>query len=742
MALDWRKHHDKPDNSQSEKEHAAYVESLKQREHQEKVHPHHFPNMATQIAAAGGTYLAYQDWRKHYNRPDNAQSEKEHELHVELHKQGWHRSDHSQPLISELAIGGVIPYMTYHAWRKYYNKADTPESISEHAAYVAAQSHMPQSSTFAPLHAEMTISQVEKASLDQKLSSLKAELQNEWVAIEQLERTAFDQRVQILKREYETRFRSSKDVEESRLNDNLRELKEEHSKEVRDLRKKHDEIERNMKNDHLASLEDLRRQHESAVKKVKQELLDAEHRVQDDRDRRLKDLEEEEFERKSRFEGTKASDFEAFKSDVASKYTRRMREFEDEEMQKFNAKTHELKVKHEVDLSALREKMKQEQATTLASNLQNLTEVERLKYENEKEAIRLKYDADLSEIKSKEQKKFDALRAEIEASTEAKLRDLRDIGQKNESDEQARLEKLIKIQSEDARQKEEIAKSRLQLENDMKLERLRLELEAETRKLELNLQQTHSADMDAFKMKTAREMDEHKRKITNDHSRMLSILEAEYSRKIEAAKFKLLEGEKQTELKLIMEKEQEIAARKARAESEQRDVARLERDVENARIKVLAEKEALAQMERGITAALADEKLKLRLTEAKRDYAHSTKYDDGKPLDEIESECLIDTELDSSSMKEFDETPTKKHLRSLAESKIDQLIEQHFEGRSYATKPLSPLTESSKTETDDIAFKTKLNQIFNLKVDTKSNESRLHRRHKSSDLSEKKSPKS
>ncbi|KAJ3231967.1 hypothetical protein HDU81_003383 [Chytriomyces hyalinus] len=514
------------------------------------------------------------------------------------------------------------------------------------------------------------------AAMDVKLDRLRSELDEAWHKTEKSEKAGFEMRVTTMQREYESRLKSIKDEEETNLKKRTLELEQENKDHIRELR----------------------RQHEDRVKTLKHDLNESEEELRMQQKKRLHDIETENRAAMRRFEDGLAAEFTMFKSSVTSKFEDRRRDFEETESRAHEKRVSELKHKNEMELTELRQKMSASQAATLASNLDNLTELERTKYETEKESIRVSFETKLAEFKSQEQKKFERMRSEIESSTATKLEEIRDIGNKNVSEEQALLEKLVKIQSEDARQKEELARTRIKTEHDLKMERIRLDLEATARNEELDLQQSHAATLEAFRVKAAQEHEDNKRRITQDHARMIASLEKECHRKIEEIKFKLFENEKETEMKLISEREMEVSSRREKAEAEMRDVARLERDVENARNTVIEEKKALVQMERGIAAALVENKAKSRMemtaalmnTKAALQTAANETNED--------FEAALSSDVESSEEKE---SPARSRLRSFTEAKINRIIENKFNPRSVDLFHAIPTGTSSNGALDE-----------------------------------------
>ncbi|KAJ3233735.1 hypothetical protein HDU78_006255 [Chytriomyces hyalinus] len=586
---------------------------------------------------------------------------------------------------------------------KHADKDTTKETTTSHfGTWSQATPSHPQLLDVRSVPDKPTFSTAEKpshntldATIDVKLDRLRSELDEAWIKTEKSEKAAFEMRVTTMRREYESRLKSIKDEEEVNLKKRSLELEQENKDQIRELRRQHDDRVTAMKHDFSESEEELRMQQK----------------------KKLNDIEAENRAALRRFEDGLAAEFTVFKSGVASKFEDRRKDFEETESRAHEKRVSEMKHKNELELAELRQKMNASQAATLASNLDNLSELERTKYETEKESIRVSFETKLAEFKSQEQKKFERMRSEIESSTAMKLEEIRDIGNKNVSEEQALLEKLVKIQSEDARQKEELARTRIKMEHDLKMERIRLDLEATARNEELDLQQSHAASLENFRIKSAQEHEDNKRRITQDHARMIASLEKECHRKIEEIKFKLFENEKETEMKLITEREMEISSRREKAEAEMRDVARLERDVENARNTVIEEKKALVQMERGIAAALVENKAKSRMEmtasllntkSALQTTANETRED---------SELAMSSDIESSEEKE---SPARSRLRSFTEAKINRIIENKFNPRSVDLFHTIPAVSNSNGILDERLkglFKTRDKSIAKQKSD-------------------------
>ncbi|KAJ3077795.1 Sorting nexin-3, partial [Rhizoclosmatium hyalinum] len=420
----------------------------------------------------------------------------------------------------------------------------------------------------------------------EKLHALRADLEAEWDKIEAQERAKHETDVKEIKKAYKQKLEAAEEAEEEKLRKLIKEVKAENTR----------------------SLEVLREGNEAAIQRLRLDFAEEELQIKADGEKRLASFRATDVEQREKFIAAQAAEFESYQEELKSKYRSRRMQLESEEQERYNSHARDIQSKHEAQLAVLKEKLKETQEQTLASNLTNLSELERIKYENEQESIRQKYEIQLAELKSKEQRKFESLRMEVESSTEVKLHEIKEAARKRITEEREASEKLIAAAEQDAKTKESLEKSRIQMEHSRQLDRLRLELDSELRKTDIELRQQYTLDFEALKLSSLKEADENKRRITNDHARMISMLEADYARKIDDIKTKLYMGEKEEELRVIMETEQELEQRRQKVISQQREVAQLEREVEYARQRVSLEKDALAQMERGVTTAMAREK--------------------------------------------------------------------------------------------------------------------------------------
>ncbi|KAI8609339.1 ricin B lectin domain-containing protein [Chytriomyces sp. MP71] len=103
----------------------------------------HLERFGAEAAVAGVAYLGYEEWRKHHNKPLNSQSEAEHAAYTNGYKQQggnvitntWNNMSHLERFGAEAAIVGTA-YVGYEEWKKHNNKTHSQQSQAEHMAYM------------------------------------------------------------------------------------------------------------------------------------------------------------------------------------------------------------------------------------------------------------------------------------------------------------------------------------------------------------------------------------------------------------------------------------------------------------------------------------------------------------------------------------------------------------------------------------------------------------------------------
>ncbi|KAJ3025568.1 UNVERIFIED_CONTAM: hypothetical protein HDU68_006995 [Siphonaria sp. JEL0065] len=510
----------------------------------------------------------------------------------------------------------------------------------------------------------------------EKLTPLRAELEAEWDKVEAEERAKFEADVRKIKKGFRKKLDEAEEAEEEKLRATIKEIKALNQKNV----------------------EDIRSGNEAILNKLKRDFVEEEKNIRIEGEKGLAEIRKSGADRMEKLMLESAGEFEAFQDEIQSKYRTKKLQSESQELQKYDTMIRDIQAKHELQLAVFKEKLKQSQEATLTSNLENLSELERIKYDNELEAIRQKYEIQLAEYKAKEQRKFETARFEIESSTEDKIHEIREASRKRVAEERTMADKTISLAEEDAKNREAMERTKIQMENSRQLEKIRLELESEVRKAELDLRQKCLLELETLKIISLKEAEENKQKITNDHSRMLTALEAEYTRKVEDIKTKLYMGEKEEELKVIMDTEQELASRKAKIEAQQHELAQLERDVEYTRQRVTLEKEALVQMERSITGAMAKERNAFRNAQAADNNIPQVPQttSPSRPLAyDQHSEMMAEDALSANSIDISSKLKSGKSLlKSLTHKKIDRLVDAAFGAKTKGSLNINLSDES------------------------------------------------
>ncbi|KAJ3069739.1 hypothetical protein HDU98_007195 [Podochytrium sp. JEL0797] len=557
---------------------------------------------------------------------------------------------------------------------------------SFHAKYLALEQS--ETENYKSIEAE------ERAKFERQIIELKrgfkvkleADDEEKLRQIESDERFKFETKVNDLKRRYNKKLEEEEEEEEEKIRVTMKELKAEHQKNV-DL---------------------VRSGNESVLHKIQHDFTIEQQHIRSDGEKRMAKLREAEEEKISIRRSLAASELETFEDDIKSKFRLKRAQFEAEEQQRFDMATRDIQAKHETQLSALKEKLKQSQEATLASNLENLSELERIKYDNEQESIRQKYESLLAECKTREQRRFESTRADVEASTEAKIHEIKEASRKQTAAERALADKHIASAEAEAKSRESLERSRIEMESKSELERLRLSLDSQTRKAEMDLRQKHSAEIEALKISSLKETEENKRRIAKEQARMISMLEAEYSRKVADIKNKLYFGEKEEELRVVMEIEQELATRKEKVVANQREVSQREREVEYARQRVELEKEALAQMERGVSAAMVHERGAYRNNVERMQKASIL---DGLPLATTAPKAAQNpkySDMLTESDSNLDQlSTTDTNLKSLTEGRINKTTEQRIDrlvDAAFGTSPSNFMKDMDTNCSDELSL--------------------------------------
>ncbi|KAJ3254107.1 hypothetical protein HDU77_004262 [Chytriomyces hyalinus] len=638
---EWRKRHNKPESAESEAEHAAYLQAPPASPEQSESTWGKMSNLqrlAAGAAVAGAGYMAYNEWQKHTEKQKNQlQNPNGADVTVAAppppsppndgkeNKGGWNQMSHLQKFATEAGVVGA-GYMAYQGWQKLHNKPNTPQSEAEYVSTL--QSTSPAKSRSQP-------------SLDDRYNTLKSELDQAWSKIEQSEKDAFETRVENLKHDYESKLEMEKESLEAEVHKQLQTLEEDCIEQLKDIKTRHEsrmkrlkgensKAEDQLREDHAAKMDSLRNEQkipELELERKCNERLKEKERELDEKFARQSELlqhqselrleamkrqfaehedkEREELRKKEervveansvslkRFEDAKLSEFIADKTEIANKYRHKLQSQEEEECLEFEARMKEIRRKNDLESSSLRRKYKNSQYASMDLSFENVSQSERRSHEQEKENVRRKYESKLNDFKSQERKKFESLKAEVEASYEVKTREVKEAARRHAVEEQELLEKLLKIQSEDARKREEMDRSRLKLESEMRLEKMRLELEAETRKAEYNLQNTNTAALDAFRAKTSKEVVDRKEKMMEENENAIAVLKDELKRKLEKFKANLEENIKRSEIKLTKELEEDISKRREKAEADMQQLSKLEMVVEASKANLMDEKRRL-----------------------------------------------------------------------------------------------------------------------------------------------------
>ncbi|KAJ3235604.1 hypothetical protein HDU81_000304 [Chytriomyces hyalinus] len=649
---EWRKRNNKPEGAESEAEHAAYLQATQapQPPQAPQIPPEqpegtwgkmsNMQKLAAGAAVAGAGYMAYNEWQK-YNEKQKNQLQQQNGTEVPIavapppplppptdgkeNTGGWNQMSHLQKFATEAGVVGA-GYMAYQGWQKLHNKPNTPQSEAEYVSTL--QSTNPAKSRSQP-------------SLDDRCNTLKSELDQAWSKIEQSERDAFETRVENLKHEYDSKLESEKESLETEVHKQLQTLEEDCIEQLKDIKTRHESRMKKLKSENSKAEDQLRDDHATKMETRRNEQKGPELELERKCNERLKEKErelEEKFARQSellqhqselrleamkrqfaehedkereemrkkeeriaeanslalkRFEDAKLSEFIADKTEIANKYRHKLQSQEEEESQEFEARIKEIRRKNDSEATSLRRRYKNSQYASMDSSFDNLSQSERRSHEQEKENIRRKYESKLNEFKTQERKKFESLRAEVEASYEVKTREVKEAARRHAVEEQELLEKLLKIQSEDARKREEMDRSRLKLESEMRLEKMRLELETETRKAEYNIQNTNTAALDAFRAKTSKEVIDRKERMIEENESTIAGLKDELKKKLEKFKANLEENIKRSEMKMTKELEEDISRRREKAEADMQQLSKLEMVVEASKANLLDEKRRL-----------------------------------------------------------------------------------------------------------------------------------------------------
>ncbi|KAJ3123476.1 hypothetical protein HK100_011589 [Physocladia obscura] len=429
------------------------------------------------------------------------------------------------------------------------------------------------------------------------------------------------------------------------------------------------------------------------------------------------------FEKINALEREETRKFEALQSDIKAKYISRAVDLERMEKEKYDTEVLDIQQRHHQHLASLKDTLKKTQESTISETLKTMSEIDRIKFENEQDACNRKFELELAEFKQLNQRKLESARREIEKETELKILEIRESCQQRISLEKSHSEKSRAEVENDLKQRESILKTKLDSENNEILNKLKLEHSAELLKSELALKQLREIELESIKLNATKDFEEQKNRITSNHTKLIAQLEREYTRKVEDLKTNLYTGEKEQELKILMEVEQQLTTRKEHVENEKREVSRMERDLEILRNRVFVEKEALVQIERGISSAMAAEKNKIRMNSMNspicpQNFASKSlpqtpatptqqvitnieteRYNGRQYTKEVESEILQQTDFDTASVSITDSASKEnlKRFRSISDNKIDQLIAKAF-GSSE-----SPIRKTAEIDTDRMA---------------------------------------
>ncbi|KAJ3382824.1 hypothetical protein HDU84_004039 [Entophlyctis sp. JEL0112] len=529
----------------------------------------------------------------------------------------------------------------------------------------------------------------QQAALDAVVAAAAAS-EREWATVEAAERDDVMKRLSELKAEFVEKLNAARIAEENALQEQLRIIRAKNENEISDTKASHSAVLEKIERTFADSVAALKRDNEKKLEMIKddeaQKIALALAKSEQETENFEHDLEEKRRAKAESFEKEEEKKIQGILEEVKLKYKVKLVDAEAEEINKYRKQVDELQKKHDSQLANMREKINETQASAFASSFKELSEVEQLKFENEKEAVRRALENQLLQFKILEEKKYQTQIREVEISMETKITELQESCRKRIAEEKEFVQKQIQAAEDESNVRLEFEKNNIRKFYEQQLESLKIELKSEQRNAEIDLRQSHSRDMDEMRSNLNIETESKKQKIVQEHTTLIQQLESEYSRKISDLKLKIYTEEKDQELKLIMEAEKEVTKRREKVESDKRELGRAERDMDILRARIEVEREALAQMERGLTAALAKEKENFRekLSSPKHLPLKDKEFIANDEKNSVQTD--ISSEIDPMKLLRRGLSPKRARSRSdkpsRMEKKIDQLLAETSPTRS------------------------------------------------------------